>query len=47
MWIILLMLTLAVSFGLFAGTLLFSALEVARFDQLLDMVDKLWPSSPW
>jgi hypothetical protein len=41
------MLALAVSFGLFTGTLLFSALEVARFDQLLDMADELWPTSPW
>ncbi len=44
MWIILLMLALAVSFGLFTGILLYAALEAARFDQLLDMAERLWRS---
>jgi hypothetical protein len=42
MWMILLMLILALNGGAFAGMLLFSAIEAARFDQLLDMIDKTW-----
>ncbi len=46
MLVILLMLILAINGGLFTGTLLFSAIETARFGQLVDMADKLWrPSS--
>ncbi len=46
MMAILLMLVLAINGGLFAGTLLFSALEAARFGQLLDMAETFWrPSS--
>lgn len=37
-----LMLVLAVNGGVFMGTILYSAREVARFDQLLGFAQKLW-----
>jgi hypothetical protein len=41
MLVILLMLILAVSGGLFTGIVLFSAVKTARYDQLIDRADKM------
>ena len=37
-----LMLVLAINGGLFTGTILYSAYETARLDQLLGFAQKLW-----
>ncbi len=37
-----LLLVLAVNGGLFAGTILHSAYQTAKFDQLLGFAQKLW-----
>jgi hypothetical protein len=39
---ILLLLTLAINGGLYVGTILHTAVETARFDQVLDLYQKLW-----
>ncbi|MGZ9109066.1 MAG: hypothetical protein ACXW4B_09625 [Micavibrio sp.] len=39
---ILLLLVLAINGGLYAGTILHSTSEIARFDQIIDFYQKLW-----
>lgn len=39
---IVLLLVLAINGGLFTGVILHSAYQTAKFDQLLDIAQKLW-----
>lgn len=43
----LLIVVLAVNGGLFAGTILYTAMQTARIDQIISLTDKLWPLFPW